>query len=106
MNPHWRLADRQLLFTCAQLGNDNSKRRFLKILQHGAIHFEALYNCDYYDFEKKLIDHRYGRRLDENSRSDQHVKEILRAGYDKMRQLTPTDMKTFTTKAILTWNPD
>jgi hypothetical protein len=83
----WRVADRQLLYTQAQLGSEEARQEFLRALGDAdRLAFEAAYNWAYYAGNMGLIRHRFEDRLDVGVPSDEHVRDILVRIYDGIRR--------------------
>jgi hypothetical protein len=83
----WPLADRQLLYSEAQLGSDRARLEHdRKLRTEDVKQFEAAYNYVYYQGNRKLMEYRFERRIDEGLRADQNVREILLRIYDETRR--------------------
>jgi hypothetical protein len=83
----WQLAQRQILYTEVQLGNESAELEFLRKLTDSAVgHFEAAYNFgEYYGGDKALVKFRFEQRLDEKPRTDINTRRILLKIYDHIR---------------------
>ena len=95
LGPLWPLADRQLLYTEAQLGSEEARDRFLTALRvQGAIGFEVPFNYCYYGGDLKLIKYRYERRLDDNPPTDRATKDVILATYEGLRTALKAQLPT------------